>query len=71
MQTKTCVWCEKPGTLVLNNTQMGEYREWLTTNKQRFIQDALPSWTDDMREQYMTGTHPECWERNVERGEGP
>lgn len=67
MQTKPCVFCNRPGQITLNNTQMGEYREWLTTGKQQFIQDALPSWTDDMRELYLTGTHPECWKANVSK----
>lgn len=29
----------------------------------KFAQQAFPHLTADLREQVMTGTHPECWDR--------
>ena len=28
-----------------------------------FVQVAFPEMTDDQREQLVTGTHPECWDK--------
>jgi hypothetical protein len=54
--TGPCFLCKKQSELVLTVKQV----ELLRT---RTIQHALPDWTLDQREQLMTGTHPECWDR--------
>jgi len=32
-------------------------------DKKKYIQDAFPYLSTGEREQIMTGTHPECWEK--------
>lgn len=54
--TPPCVYCHKRGEVEVD---LDEFVKW--ENSDLNIQDAMPSVTDDVREQLITGTHPECW----------
>lgn len=56
LDTPKCFWCEQGGTVVVDPT---EYIAYLNGDH---IQDAFRSASADIREQILTGTHPECWE---------
>lgn len=58
VQTIPCVHCHKKGEVVVN---AAEFIRW--NEGEECIQDAIPSADADTREQLITGTHPECWEK--------
>ena len=53
--TKKCSHCGKGGIVMLDEEQLFK---WLSGS---LIQEAFPSLTPPIREQIMTGMHPECW----------
>jgi hypothetical protein len=58
--TKKCVWCGEQGVVQVDETELYNY---LRGNP---IQDAFKSLTTELREQIISGTHPECWDRYVD-----
>lgn len=54
--TRTCGWCSKQGTV-----QVMEDDFWSWKNKTKLAQEAFPYLSAPLREQVITGTHPECW----------
>lgn len=54
--TKTCPKCGKPGEITV--TKEGLERYWNGWS----VQDAFPTLRPALREQILTGYHPECWE---------
>jgi hypothetical protein len=55
--TTTCTFCGKSETFEVSDEG---YRRWKAG---AFIQDALPELSADRREQLISGTDPECWDR--------
>lgn len=58
VETPVCCICGKTGTVVLTGRDYAVYKL-----DDRLIQDKLSNITDDEREQLISGTHPECWDR--------
>jgi hypothetical protein len=59
LETRTCTWCGEAGTVELDADSYIGYAKW--SLRQLTIQDAMPNIPMDIREQIMTGYHPECW----------
>ncbi len=55
VETPTCFHCKKTGTLEV--PAVG-FLQW---NFGMLVQDAFPELDNDLREQLMSGTHPQCW----------
>lgn len=55
--TKKCSHCGKTGILNINEEQLFS---WLTGTP---IQEAFPELPIPLREQIISGIHPECWEQ--------
>lgn len=53
--TKKCVRCREGGTLIVWED---DYKRYVNG---ALIQDAFPDLVAPVREQIVTGTHPECW----------
>ena len=66
--TKECIHCGQTGTVMVDEEK---YREFKQTPKhlRRLIQDIFPDTSRELREQLMTGVHPECYD-DMFRGEG-
>lgn len=56
--TGPCYVCGKTG--VVENVPAEGYDQW---KRGAFIQDALPTLTAGDREQLLTGTHSECFDK--------
>ena len=55
VETKECFHCKKTGTVEIFTQEMFYIHQgWK-------IQDAVKSLDKDLREQMITGTHPNCW----------
>lgn len=55
--TPMCLVCKKDGVVRMSK------QDYYTLQRNRgHIQDDLPHISAPIREQLMTGTHPECWE---------
>lgn len=59
VQTKTCFVCGKAGEV--ENVPITAYHKWKCEGA--FIQEALPMLSNGDREQLLTGTHSECFDR--------
>lgn len=59
VQTKTCMHCMQDGHVEMTydeyNTGKALYE------KGALMQEAFPSLSLEMREQLISGTHPDCW----------
>jgi len=56
VETPTCFHCGKTGIIEVEAQSMFYYRQgWL-------IQDAFTDISSDLREQMISGSHPECFE---------
>ena len=55
--TKRCPVCTKTGTLSVDE------KELLAYLRGEFVQDAFKSLSIPLREQIISGIHPECWEQ--------
>jgi hypothetical protein len=53
--TRKCSHCGKNGIIMLEEEQLFK---WLSGS---LIQEAFPNISAPIREQIMTGMHPECW----------
>lgn len=58
--TPRCSVCNETGTVTLTADQVRGYEAW--KRKEGRIQDLLPDISVPLREQIMSGTHPDCWE---------
>jgi len=56
--TPRCWECGKTGTVIV---QMSDYLRW--TSERLPLQNAFPTLSAELRQQILTGTHPECWEK--------
>ena len=57
--TQRCMECGQGGTVLV---QMSDYIKWMRKDAP-LIQDCFPALSRELREQILTGTHPECWEK--------
>jgi hypothetical protein len=56
VQTPTCGWCGKTGTVELT------FKDYISfEHDSGTIQDRLPNTPAPIREQLKTGYHPTCW----------
>jgi hypothetical protein len=55
--TRKCLHCNKPGFLSIDEDELFAY---LTGQP---AQEAFKSLSNPIREQIISGTHPECWEK--------
>ena len=57
LPTKRCMLCHEEGEVEVND------EEWIAAlTSGKHIQDAMPTTPAPIREQLMTGTHPQCWD---------
>lgn len=61
--TKPCIHCGETGTVAVKFDQLLKYAEGA------LIQDAFPDMPVPQREQIISGTHPECWDKMFPRPE--
>lgn len=57
IQTQPCWKCGKAGFLELPSSGIDKYEAGA------FVQDAFPDLSAEIREQIMTGIHPDCWKQ--------
>jgi hypothetical protein len=55
--TKKCTWCGEHGVIQVEEVELYAYLRGTPAK------DAFKSLAPELREQYITGTHPECWEQ--------
>jgi hypothetical protein len=58
--TPQCLTCGETGTVTLTASQVVKLASYLNGTI-RLIQDAFPELSAEVREQIVTGSHPECW----------
>ena len=58
--TKRCVWCGKTGIVGVDAQELYAYL------RGDAAQEALKSLTIELKEQIISGTHPECWDRYMD-----
>ena len=56
IHTRRCMVCGDGGTLELPVDGIAKYEAGT------HVQDAFPELSKDLREQIISGTHPQCWE---------
>lgn len=57
IETPRCSWCGYKGELEVPMSGL------VARNQGALIQDAFPEMSRPEREQIVSGTHPECWEK--------
>ena len=55
IETRRCSHCGYKGEIEVPNAGL------FKRNSGALIQEAFPDLSKELREQLMTGTHPECW----------
>ena len=58
--TKKCVWCGQNGVVGVDEKELYAYL------RGGAAQDVFKSLTVGLREQIISGTHPECWDRYMD-----
>ena len=64
VDTKRCSICNKKGTLQVEES---EYQAW---RDGAHVQNAMPKMKPELREQLISGIHPECWNQLFGDGYG-
>lgn len=59
-QTRQCPFCGRYGQVEVPVLGL------MLWSQGELIQKAMPDVPDDIREQMITGTHPECWKKLFE-----
>ena len=59
VQCPTCPCCGEHSYLVVKSTDLEKYKSGM------FVQDAFPYLTIEQREMFMTGIHPDCWDKHI------
>lgn len=59
MPTKRCYHCGEFGEIEMGRDEYA--RGVAMRDAGHFVQDAFPHLSADLREQIISGTHPECW----------
>lgn len=57
LETKTCVFCKKTGVIQITQKELDALQTGIHVQKAMSRRDA------GVREQFISGTHPECWDR--------
>lgn len=55
--TQTCVFCKKAGVLELTEKEVAALHTGI------HVQKALKNRDTGVREQVISGTHPDCWDK--------
>jgi hypothetical protein len=55
VETRTCRQCGYKGEVEVPNSGLARY------SSGALMQDAFPDLSKELREQLISGTHPECW----------
>lgn len=55
IKTRRCFVCGDEGFLELPKDGIAKYESGM------FVQDAFPDLPKELREQIISGTHPDCW----------
>lgn len=55
--TRRCAVCHKTGTIMVDEQELLDYL------RGNYVQDSFKSMSAPLREQIITGTHPECWQQ--------
>lgn len=53
--TPRCIWCGHGGEVSVDREEFFQWRGGA------LIQEAMPTTPQEIREQMISGTHPECW----------
>lgn len=61
--TRPCLYCHRTGLVEVNRIGAIKYMDGQSFNK------CFPTESLEVREQIITGTHPECWEEVFGHGE--
>lgn len=56
IETPSCNYCQKKGSVALTAAEIADLEAGAA------IQDAAPRLARDVREQFISGFHPACWE---------
>jgi len=66
-ETKECPFCLKGGTVEVDEQEIKDYDENKNNDasRLRFVQNALVTASSSVREQVMSGIHPDCWDEFV------
>jgi hypothetical protein len=56
VETKRCMHCGETGQLEVSSNGLAMRQAGA------YVQDSFPELSAPLREQLITGTHPECWE---------
>jgi hypothetical protein len=75
LETRNCTVCGMTGTVEVDDAEAAALREGINTARHspfsrvktvwadmQLIQNAMPTTPAPIREQIITGIHPECWE---------
>ena len=55
--TRRCPVCYKTGTIMVDEQELLHYL------RGNYVQDSFKTMPAPLREQIITGTHPECWQK--------
>jgi hypothetical protein len=55
--TRRCAVCHKTGTIMVDEQELLHYL------RGNYVQDSFKTMSAPLREQVITGTHPECWQQ--------
>lgn len=67
VHTKLCNWCQKDGLVTIEATD--EQLDEMNSPNRRHIQFIFPELSAEIREQMISGTHPNCWDEMIESSE--
>lgn len=56
--TPVCIWCKRSSTLEITEAEVSELRAGIKTVREIFPLKSADEW-----ELFITGTHPECWDK--------
>lgn len=59
VKTQPCVFCGKTAIVVV------DIEGWEKYQAGEFVQKAFPRMPADVREMFISGTHPACWEAHM------
>jgi hypothetical protein len=59
--TKECIHCRQTGIVMVDPEKYIEFTQ-TPRHLRRLVQDIFPDTSKELREQLMTGVHPECFE---------
>ena len=54
--TRRCPVCHKTGSIMVDESELLQYL------RGNYVRDSFKTMSAPLREQIITGTHPECWQ---------